>query len=84
MGGPMGIPVAASQSRAVLSLLPVSDDRSVGVEGRAKDPCLMHEGSRAEFACFDVPEPRPAIFAAGEEGLAVGAEHRRTDATGVR
>ena len=44
----------------------------------------MKEGSHAEFPCFHVPEPRRAILAAGQKGLAVGAERRRTDATGMR
>ena len=43
-GRPMGWPVAASQSRAVLSSLPVSDGLAVGAERHGSDMALMRQG----------------------------------------
>ena len=75
----MGWPVAASQSRAVLSQLPVSDGLAVGAERHGTDSTLMLHGRPDGLAGGRVPEPRRLVHAAGEDGLAVGAERHRSD-----
>ena len=72
-GGPMGLPVAASQSRAVLSSLPVSTALPSGLNATAR-PCPGAPGWARWVAGGGVPEPRRVVIAAGEYGLAVGAE----------
>ncbi len=79
MGGPRGIPEAASQSRTFPSWPPVSTIVPSGLNATAMTRALMQERSRAECPCLDVPEPRPAILAAGEDGLAIRAERHRSD-----
>ena len=62
----MGWPVAASQSRAVLSSLPVSDGLAVGAERHGPDPALMRQRLAEGLAGRRVPEPRRLVAAPGE------------------
>ena len=62
----MGLPVAASQSRAVLSRLPVSDGLAVGAEGHGTDRALVRQGLADGLAGGGVPEPRRLVRAPGE------------------
>ena len=73
----MGWPVAASQSRAVLSELPVSTVLPSGLNATAM---TGPDAKGAEGpARRRVPEPRRLVLAPGEHGLAVGAERHRND-----
>ena len=64
--GPRGTPVAASQSRAVRSSLPVRTVRPSGLNGTAPDQAVMPQG-RADGAGRS-PRPRaaPSVVAPGE------------------
>ena len=75
----MGRPVAASQSRAVLSSLPVSTVLPSGLNATAADRGLMRQGRAEGPARRRVPEPRRLVLAPGEHGLAVGAERHGQD-----
>ena len=71
----MGLPVAASQSRAVLSTLPVTMVLPSGLNATAATSVLVWPSSVADgLAGGGVPEPRRPVVAAGDEALAVGAE----------
>ena len=59
MGAPRGLPVAASQSRAVLSSTAGEDGLAVGAEGHGQTPALMGDG-RPDRLC---PWPRPRAVA---------------------
>ena len=75
MGWPMGRPVAASHSRAVLSRPPVRIVWPSGLKATAQisDPVLHRLAEQATRR--DVPEPDSCRHApAVSEGLAVGAE----------
>ena len=69
----MGLPVAASQSRAVMSSLPVSTALPSGLNATA-DTRLVLQWWPDGLAGGGVPEPRRVVMAACEYGLAVGAE----------
>ena len=68
----MGWPVAASQSRAVLSALPVRRVLPSGLNATARDRALMAKGLADGLAGGDVPEPRRMVVAAGETVLPSG------------
>ena len=70
----MGWLVAASQSRAVLSSLPVRTVLPSGLKATARTAVSMPEGRADGLAGRRVPEPRRPVAAPGEDGLAVGAE----------
>ena len=80
----MGWPVAASQSRAVLSSLPVRTVLPSGLNATACDRALVRQGRPDGLAGGGVPEPRRLVLAAGEDGLAVGAERHGHDRALVR
>ncbi len=84
IGGPMGLPVAASQSRAVLSQLPVSTVLPSGLNATAQTDPPVHHWWPDGLAGGGVPEPRRLVVAAGEYGLAVGAECHGRDPALVR
>ena len=75
----MGWPVAASQSRAVLSCAPGEHGLAVGAERHGLDRALMRQGEAEGPARRRVPEPRRLVLAPGEHGLAVGAERHGHD-----
>ena len=77
-GGPMGLPVAASQSRAVLSSLPVTTALPSGLNATALTaPCAP---VAVRWACrWSRPRAGRSVLAAGEYGLAVGAERHGRD-----
>ena len=74
MGGPIGWPVAASQSRAVLSELPGRIVLPSGLNATEDHRARMRQGWADGPAGGGVPEPRRLVPAPGEDRLAVGAE----------
>ena len=70
----MGWLVTASQSRAVLSSLPVSTVLPSGLKATARTLQSMPDGLADGFPGRRVPPLRRAVAAPGEDGLAVGAE----------
>ena len=62
-GWPRGWPVAASQSRAVLSSLPVITVLPSGLNATAMDRALMRQGLAEGLARRRVPEPRRLVLA---------------------
>ena len=74
----MGRPVAASQSRAVLSSLPVRTALPSGLNATAVTVPWCARGGPMGRPRGRVPEPRRLVIAAGEDGLAVGAERHGT------
>ena len=82
-GDPIGWPVAASQSRAVLSLHPVRTVLPSGLNATRMTAPRWCRGLADGPAGGGVPEPRRAVVAAGEDGLAVGAEGGGIDRTFV-
>ena len=80
----MGRPVAASQSRAVLSPLPVRTALPSGLNATAIDRALVRQGRPDGPSRRRVPEPRRLVIAAGEDGLAVRAERHGRDRALVR
>ena len=75
----MGWPVAASQSRAVLSQLPVRTVLPSGLNATDMHRVRMRQGLADGLAGGGVPEPRRLVPAPGEDGLAVGAERHGPD-----
>ena len=58
----MGLPVAASQSRAVLSELPVRTALPSGLNATADDRVLVRQGWPDGLAGGRVPEPRRLVI----------------------
>ena len=71
--------MAASQSRAVLSSLPVRTVLPSGLNATALTVALMRQGWADGLAGGGVPEPRRPVRAPGQDGLAVGAERHGHD-----
>ena len=60
-GGPRGRPVAASQSRAVTSRLPVTTVLPSGLNATAQTAASMRQGRAEGLARRRVPEPRRLV-----------------------
>ena len=77
--GRSGRPVAASQSRAVLSQLPVRTVRPSGLNATEVISVLVAHRPADRPAGRDVPEPGRLVDAPGQHGAAVGAERHAED-----
>ena len=77
-GWPTGCPSAASQSRAVLSWLPVRTRPAVGAERHRPDLGVAQRRPDG-LSRRGVPEPRRLVVAAGDDAVALGAEGHRLD-----
>ena len=79
-GWPIGLPVAASQTRAVLSRDAVTMRLPSGLNAALNHDIFMaFERLADRLAGRGVPDPRRLVLGRGDDALAVGAERRALD-----